>query len=434
MSVKEDRREMLPNGGEHFTSGMADEISLPFIHRLVFAGFVFAVVLVITWGLYHVSGGLRVPWVVFLSRIISLAFLSFGTLWCAVSILSSAVEAVRKKVKCHSPVLVGEVKGEELRVHLGKIAEGFGEPWREHRVSLIVCSTIVLLALYGGISFAGLIQSNCEDLSLLSCELLCETGPDFAKPTDPKYAGTVLASYARYLEKKHLSVLLKVFPAYDPKQVIADVDQTLRSAKGSQREAASEVWQAGEELMLFRLNVPKLLPRGGALHEYREASELLLPLAKEALADSGKASEQFNNRPTMENAVHSCERNRVTILLLFPLRASYDKPEIAALFNRFEEIVGDCRKSKINIAGRLPEDDPRREFLAGIIARSEQRRLDVLHEIENRNMQEAIEQMWGAIRTACSERAKLLDLSERILDAGNYSEEIGDPSLVPHQQ
>jgi hypothetical protein len=114
------------------------------------------------------------------------------------------------------------------------------------------------------------------------------------------------------------------------------------------------------------------------------------------------------------------------MLLLFPLRASYDRPEVVRLFTSFEVVVEKCRKSKIDIANRIKDpDDPRKEFLEKIIARSERRRLEILDDIKNGNMQEAIERMWDAIEIACSERAELLELCAKIRSSGNYSEKIG---------
>lgn len=286
---------------------------------------------------------------------------------------------------------------------------------------------IIVGVLHVRKSFAGLVQSNCDELSILACELMCETGPDFTRPIDPNDLKKVLESYAEYIEEKHLSVLLRIFPSYSPKEVFSDINEAMVNVKGSQEKAANDIWQAGEEVMLFRLKKSKLLPRGRTPYEYRKAAELLLPLAEAAIKDSKKASDQFNNTPpTMKNAVYSCERNRLTMLLLFPLRTSYDKPEVASLFARFRVVVNECRVRKIDIAGDPPYVDPRKEFLRDIIARSEKRRLDILDAIieDRNNMQEVIEYMWDAIEISYRDRARLLQLCEEIRTAGNYSEPI----------
>ncbi|GAG39560.1 unnamed protein product, partial [marine sediment metagenome] len=99
--------------------------------------------------------------------------------------------------------------------------------------------------------------------------------------------------------------------------------------------------------------------------------------------------------------------------------------EVSSLFTSFQTVVETCRKRKIDVAGALPKDDPRKEFLEKIIAESEQRRLDILDDIKNGNMQEAIERVWDAIELAYSRRAELLALCAKIRSAGNYTEKIG---------
>ena len=299
-------------------------------------------------------------------------------------------------------------------------------------VFFLSCTGVFLLiagVLHVRGSFAGLVQSNCDELSILACELMCETGPDFTRPIDPNDLRKVLEGYAEYIEEKHLSVLLSIFPSYSPKEVFSHISKTLANAKGSrsQEKAANDIWQAGEEVMLFRLKKKSvLLPRGRTSYEYKKAAELLLPLAKAAFGDSKEARDRFDNTPNMENAVYSCEHNRLTMLLLFPLRTSYDRPEVASLFASFRVVVNECRDRKIDIAGGSPYDDPRKEFLREIIGRSEKRRLDILDAIieDQNNMQEVIEYMWDAIEISSRDRARLLQLCEKIRTAGNYSEPI----------
>lgn len=298
-------------------------------------------------------------------------------------------------------------------------------------VILFSCIGVCLIAGAGGYqhvstSFAGLVQSNSDELSILACELMCETGPDFTKPIDSKDFEEVLKSYSEYIEKKHLSVLLKRFPGYSPNDLFSHLNKILADPKSNQEEAANDIWQAGEKVMLFRLKTkPKFLLWAKTSYDYSEAAELFLPLAEKALGDSKDASDQFNNTlPTMENAVHSCERNRLTMLLLFPLRTSYDRPEVASLFAGFREVVNECRDRKKDVAGESPYDDPRKEFLGEIIARSEKRRLDILDAIDNRDMQKVIEHMWDAIETSYRDRTRLLQLCEEIQTAGNYSDPI----------
>ena len=268
-------------------------------------------------------------------------------------------------------------------------------------------------------------------MSILACALICETGPDFTQQTNPSYFGNILESYTKYIEKKHLSVLLKIYPNCSTKEIFSDVNDILVNAKGSQEEVANDIWRAGEEIMLFRLKAPKMLPRRITFHEYRKATKSLLPLAKDALNNSKEASELFNKFPSMENAVHSCERNRLTMLLLFPLWTSYNRPEVASLFSSFKTTLEECKISKINVSNSIQDpNDPRKKFLKEIIAESEQRRLDIISNIEDGDIKEAIERIWDAIEIAYSRRETLLEVCTKIRNARNYKEVIQGPSSV----
>lgn len=395
-------------------------IFFPYIIDLVIATIVCIVLLLAAFGFYTWSNNLNMPRFLFVLRFFELLIVSFGTFLCAVHFLNSIGSAIKLKRQLQKQT---KEFGDELPgLHPRDIARRFGQPWREHRVSLIVCSLVVLGFLYVGVSFAEIVRDDCDDASILACEMLCETGPYFPEPVDNH--AIMLKNYAKYMENKHLAGLLRIFSSYRPEKVFTATSETLSNAKGSQEEVANEIWRAGEDVMLFRLKAPKLLPRGIVLHEYRKAPGWLLSDAAVALEESENASKLFINTRTMENAVHSCERNRKTMLLLFLARASYNRPEIASLFTRFRAVVEECRKSKIDVASVLPDADPWKEFLEKIIAVSEQRRSEILDDIKNRNTQEAIERMWDAIEISYSKRTELLELCAKIRSAGNYSEEI----------
>ncbi|HCO93375.1 MAG TPA: hypothetical protein DIU00_05395 [Phycisphaerales bacterium] len=405
---------------------------LSYIKELAFSVVVFIAFLLVAWILHRLGNTLGIAWLRFSWRLFEVLVMAFGTLLCVLFFLKASSKFSQKLIR-HLQKTSKQTGGLPSRLQTRDIAKSFVEPLHKKQHVLFVCSVLTIIAfLFVGISFAGLVQSNCNDMSVLAGALICETGPDFIKQVNPNYLRDILESYTKYIENKHLSVLLKIFPNYNPKEVFAEVNEILEKAKSTQEqeEVAHDIWRAGEEVMLFRLKVPKLLPRRIALHDYREAIESLVPLAEEALADSNEAAEQFNNKPTMENAVHSCERNRLTMLLLFPLWSSHDRPEVASLFTHFRTILEDCRDGKKNVAKRIQyPNDPRIEFLEEIIAKSEQRRIDIIDDIKAGNIQEAIEHIWDSVEDAYNRRAKLLELCAKIRNAENYSEEIKE--IIP---
>ncbi|MBA7630582.1 hypothetical protein ES703_38105 [subsurface metagenome] len=395
---------------------------LSYITELVFAFLVLILFLLATWGLHSCGEALGLVKTLFLWRLLELLVVSFGTLWCVVFFIKVSAEFF-KKFKRHLTKPNKEFGDELSRLHPWDIVRRFGEPLHRQNLGLFICSVFIIIALlYVGISFAEIGRDDCDDVSLLACEIICETGPFFQEPIDDHVL--MLTNYAKYMEHKHLpGLLLRLLFNHSPEKVLTALSETLSNTKGSQEEVANDIWQAGEEVMLFRLKALKLLPRGISLHEYRKIPEGLSSDIQEALEQSRKASRLFDEKPTMENAVHSCEANRKTMLLLFLARSSYNIGQ-NKLFVDFQGIVEVCRKSKIDVANRIQEDDdPRKTFLL-LIAQSEQRRLEILYDIKDRDIQEAIERMWDAIEIAYSERTELLELCEKIRSAGNYSEKI----------
>ena len=392
---------------------------LSYITELVFATVVFIVFLLVTWGLHCLGNTLGIAWIRFSWRIFEMLVISFGTLLCVLFFLKASAKFSQKLIRhLQKPSKQTDVIPSRLQPR--DIAKSFVEPLHKQHLGWYVCSAFIIVAfLYVGISFADIIRDDCDDASILACEMICETGPDFLEPVDKHLI--MLKNYTTYIENKYFAILLRIFSKYKPKEIFADANEILVNAKGTQEEFANEIWRAGEEIMLFRLKAPKLLPRGIALHEYRKAPEWLLNDIENALKESKTALTLFDEKQTMENAVNLCMANKKTMLLMFLARKSNQNQ----LSDDFQGIVETCRKSKIAVAKRIKEeDDPRKEFLL-IISDSEQRRFDILDEIKKRNMQAAIERMWDAIEIAYSRRSKLLELCAKIRSAGNYSDEIG---------
>lgn len=390
---------------------------LSYITDFVFAVLVFIGFLLITWILHSLGNTFGISWFRFFWRLFELLVISFGTLWCVVFVIAEF--AKKNKYQKNKPTK--KVDDKLFRLHPHDIVRRFGEPCIKQPVSLVVCSLIVFAFLYVGISFAEIIRDDSDDVSILTCEMLTETGPNFTDPINNHI--TMLANYSKYLEHKHLASLLRAFSSYNPNKVFTASLEILKNAKGSQEKIANDIWRAGEEVMIFRLNAPKLLPRGIALHEYRKAPKGLLDDIRNALEKSIEAEMLFDEKPTMENAIESCMANRRTILLLFLARKNYNRPEVASLFTSFRGIVEKCRDRKTEIYGLLSENDPRNEFLK-IISESENRRLEILDNTKNRNMRKVIDLMWEAIDESYTRRSALLKLCENIRSSENYSKKI----------
>lgn len=317
-----------------------------------------------------------------------------------------------QKFICQFQKSIKQVCSKPFRLQTLDIAKRFGEPLHRQNLVLFVCSFLTIIAsLYIGISFAEIVRDDCDDASILACEMICETGPDFKVLIESSSLETILRSYSKYLEHKHLASLLRVLTGYSAENNLAAALQTVSDIdiESSQKEVANNIWRAGEEVMLFRLNTPRLLPRSIRLHEHRKVPKELVIDIKEALEGSRKALRLLNEKPSLERAVYSCEANRQTMLLLFLARNS----GLNKLFDDFQKIVEACRDRKIDLAKRIQNDDPRKEFIT-MTAEFDQRRLDMLDALNKGDIQQAIDLMWKSIKIAYSRREALLELCNKL--------------------
>lgn len=374
-----------------------------YIADVVFSILVWVIVLLVVWGLHCCGDALGL-------RIIELIVVSFGTFWCVLFFLNATVRFIQKLK------LQESIKEDKI----GDIPSRFIETVSEQPIPYFICSIIVGVLLYSGISFAEISQRDSDDTVMLACEMLCETGPYFSESARDSGLEEILANYSKYLENKWHPDILKALTGDSAEgvitalQIVSDID-----VEGCQEKAANDMWRAGENVMFSRLEAPKLLPRWIRIHEYRKIPEDLLTEIKDTLEVARKAFNRSHEKQSLESAVHLCEANRKTMLLLFLARDSGHHE----LLNNFQEIVTDSEKSKRSMAAKLLNDDPRKEFLE-LIADSEQRRNNILKAMKNRDTQKMLGLVWNAIEQSYARRTDILTLSSSIRNQGKYSERI----------
>ncbi len=362
-------------------------------------------------------------WIVFL---IELLIVSFGTHWCILSFLKIITETPVKK----SHALHQETTGQSNRVlsHSGhvniatrilkivrNIINRLGIVVQKRLISYCLCSLIIFGVLCGGASFAEIVQENADDVLLLACELLCETGPDFPESINRNNLLNILSSYSKYLEEKRIPAFLKPFtdsPAkgiITAKKMVTDIQDSKE-----QKKVANAIWQAGEEIMLGQFNALKFLPIRTPLHKHGPVPDWLLEEIRTALLQSKDALEEAKKAPTLKNKLNLCEANRASMLLLFLARNSiYDD-----LLTEFHEIVESSKKdinveidpamidkNGVDMAAKIQE-------FSDIIDRSENRRSMILAAILAHNMTTATDYMWDAMHESYLRRENLLVLTE----------------------
>lgn len=375
------------------------------ITDLVFAVLVWAVFLSIALGLHIYFGKfLDNSKFLFVLGLVELAVLSFGAVWCVLFFIKGFC---RQKQ-------TGQVKSELLHSPRGNVIRRFLGIVIKQPISYFVFSLIVLTVFCCNISFAEMAQDNADDLSIFACELLCETGPDFPQTADN--CAIMLANYSKYLEPKYIPGFLKIFTGGNSAEnSLRDAVKNLENVKGSHEDVAKSIWRTGEKIMFSRLKILRSLPQRIRLLEYRKVSDALLCDIRKAVENSREAMKLFEEKPSLDNAINSCEANRASMFLIFLARKSRQNQ----IFDEFQGIVEECRERKIEAASGLPEDDPRKEFVT-MTAKFEQRRIEILEALKEQNTQKAIGFMWEAIEEAYFRRARLLELSEKLRNMSLY--------------
>lgn len=85
---------------------------------------------------------------------------------------------------------------------------------------------------------------------------------------------------------------------------------------------------------------------------------------RKALEQSIEASRLFEEKPTLTNAVKSCEANRRTMLLLFLARFGHNDQEN---LDKFKDIVRKLLKAKKERANQFTDSNAQRQLLSILV-------------------------------------------------------------------
>jgi len=278
----------------------------------------------------------------------------------------------------------------------------FREVMKKRRLSIFVGILLTWFLLIIRISLAENLIYVSDDIFILACEMVTESGPKFKEAAECHEK--TLEEYKTYLEQRGsentpqwivitasrcpgISWLFGEWDKYTSEKGIDKALQILRRVKKETDELKiiQAIWEAGEKLLEFREEMVSFSRTGSigiGFHKSTAVPEKLQDAIQSAIFDSKTKCDLFVDGESWEKAWVLCEANRKSVLLLFPTRSRYKGKKKHKDLVNLKKIIANSRRAKEDYAKTLAERDPARKLVT-LFAKSDERRLRILEAMEN---------------------------------------------------
>lgn len=285
-----------------------------------------------------------------------------------------------------------------------------GKSASKHPFRFTICAIILFCISYIWTTAGEFYARSRDDMLMIACEMICETGPDFVDSASRHKK--MVDDYIKYPPGSlFIRAVCSLPGVQDPRDVLAGALQTLENAGSDQRQAAQAVWLAGEQILQARVQLPKSQSRIAIFGGSRRVSKKLLDVTREALSESEDALKDYTQEPNFPRALALCEANRKSMVFVFVCRFALKGN---SFLERFEPVVRQAKNEKKALASNYPENDPNRHLLM-IMSNSEVRRLQILAALKS-DMSEAYDLMWKAIDQGLRTRMTILEVNSRFAE------------------
>ncbi len=284
--------------------------------------------------------------------------------------------------------------------------------------TLAVFGVLAPAIVFGHIYLSKVWGFQSRTALMLGCEMMCETGPNFKAAANQHRA--FLGEYSRYIRsrffmrimpnKYELHKNLEVWSVY--------LSETLESNDITQEKAARAIWQAGEEIVRFRMRTAGLSASEEVLQK-KTMPPWLRDNIKTALDECKTTLDQLKKDKSSKTALKLCEVDRRAMLLLFLARSDSNISEYLKEFRNIVERGVDA-EDKLSMSSKSKHNDDESELLQ-IFVHSEQRRLKIINAMLEPEGSKVYTLMWDAISQSVAERPKRLELAAKL----NYGENLG---------
>jgi len=315
--------------------------------------------------------------------------------------------------------------------NLGGSIVRFKNVMKKRWPSVTVGILLTWAALIIRISLAEKLVYTSDDIYILGCEMITESGPKFREALECHK--DILKQHKKYMEQRlskniPQSVVASasrcpgfswLFAEWDEYRAEKGVDKAMEILSSVEKEASWQnileaTWKAGEELLEFREKMISFRRVGRieiGFYKSTRVPKKLSDKTLEAIENSAQKRDAFRAQKSWENAWALCEANRKSTLLLFLARSRYKDKETDNNIEHFRKIVEDSSKDKKDYSKKFAEDSPVGKLLA-LFADSDERRLGILEAMQHNDMGKARYLMWQAKEEAKQNKTVVLDIAE----------------------
>jgi hypothetical protein len=323
-----------------------------------------------------------------------------------------------------------------LLLGLGDKIRRFKKVMKERWLSVVIGILLTWSFLIIRISLAENLVYTSDDIYMIACEIVTESGPKFKeaagrhKTTLEQYKVRMNQRTSENAPQKMIAsavgypVVSWIFRDWDGYTAERGLDEALKilsraEIEPDEQKIAQYIWEAGYQLFEFRekmISFRRVGRIGIGFYKNTEEPNNLRVAIKDAINNSETKKNDFMAGESWETAWDLCEANRKSILLLFLARSEYKGVTINRDLEDFKKIVEDSHTAKRKYSEKLLEENknsPEGNLVARF-ADSDERRLSIVKAIQSNDMDEARYLIWQAKEEAKHNKAVVLDIAERV--------------------
>ncbi len=305
----------------------------------------------------------------------------------------------------------------------------FLEVMKKRLLSVIIGTLLILSFLIVRISLAENLLYISDDIYILGCEMVTESGPGpklkettqrhketlkelkthIKQRTSKNIPQSIVASASRY---PGISWFFREWDQYTAEKAIDKALDILSRVDGETdpQKIIEAIWQAGEQLLDYREKMISFRRVGRIRIGFYKKESMPVSLQNaitRAIAESESKMKDFvEGEKSWEKAWALCEANRKSVLLLFLARSINVRKDLEYL----KEIIEKSHAAKKAYSETFPKDNKKGKLVT-LFAESDERRLGIIESIQTRKIDKAIYLMWQAKEDAKRNKSAVLDIA-----------------------
>lgn len=299
---------------------------------------------------------------------------------------------------------------------------------KKRLLSVIIGTLLILAFLIVRISLAENLFYISDDIYILGCEMVTESGPGPMLKQTVKRHKQILKDHKTYIKQRTsenaqqsiiasalrypgISWLFKDWDKYTAEKALDKALDILSSCdeETDQQKIIEAIWKAGEQLLEFREKMISFRRVGRIGIGFYKNTNVPMDLRKaitNAIGESNTKMTDFKGGESWQKAWALCEANRKLVLLFFLARSRYEGDNLEDL----KEMLKESYEAKKAYSETFAEDNQVGKLIA-LFAESDKRRLGILEAIQTNNMSKARYLIWQAKEEVIRNKSVVLDIA-----------------------